>query len=87
MPGNNVSLDRMNTYTLAIPAASAAEPLRLALTIMESHTKTDRIILSFGGKILLCRDAAECEEHGKNVTAEYAVLVLLQAAFKSFTDC
>ena len=76
----------MNTYTLAVPAASAAAPLRLALTIMESHTKTDRIILRFGTCALMCRDAAECEEHGSNVTVEYAVEVLLQAALKSFTE-
>ena len=77
----------MNTYTLAVPAASAAEPLRLALTIMESHTKSDRIILRFGTCALMCRDEAECEEHGKNITVAYAVEVLLQAALESFTDC
>ena len=76
----------MNTYTLAVPAASAAEPLRLALTIMESHTKTDRIILRFGTCALMCRDEAECEEHGSNITVEYALEVLLQAALTSFTE-
>ena len=86
MPGNNVSQPRMNTYTLAVPATSAAEPLRLAITIMDSHTKTDRIILRFGTCALMCRDEAECEEHGSNVTVEYAVEVLLQAAFASFTQ-
>ena len=76
----------MNTYTLAVPAASAAEPLRLALTIMESHTKSDRIILRFGTCALMCRDEAECEEHGSNITVAYAVEVLLQAALTSFTE-
>ena len=76
----------MNTYTLAVPAASAAEPLRLAITIMDSHTKTDRIILRFGTCALMCRDAAECEEHRSNITVEYAVEVLLQAALESFID-
>ena len=76
----------MNTYTLAVPTASAVEPLQLAITIMETHSKTDRIIVHFGTCSLMCRDEAECEEHGENIRAEYAVEVLLQAAFARFSE-
>ena len=74
----------MNTYTLAVPATSAADPLRLALTIMESHTKTDRINLRFGTCELMCRNEEERDQHGSNVRAEEAIEVLLQTAFDVF---